>query len=40
MRSQDDACRPRVYWETLTKGKFDEFDESWLNRQTKTIQSV
>ena len=24
-----------VYWETLTK---DEFDESWPNRQTKTIQ--
>jgi len=20
------------------KGKFDEFDESWPNRQTKTIQ--
>ena len=27
-----------VYQETLMKGKFDEFDESWLNRQTKTIQ--
>ena len=27
-----------VYQETLTKGKFDEFDESWPNRQTKTIQ--
>ena len=27
-----------VYWETLTKEKFDEFDESRPNRQTKTIQ--
>jgi len=27
-----------VYQETLTKGKFDEFDEFWPNRQTKTIQ--
>ena len=24
-----------VYWETLTKGKFDDFDESC---QTKTVQ--
>jgi len=24
-----------VYQETLTKGKFDEFDESWPNCQTK-----
>ena len=30
-------CTFTVYRETLTKGKFDEFDESWLNRQTKTI---
>ena len=27
-----------VYQETLTKGKFDEFDKSRPNRQTKTIQ--
>ena len=27
-----------IYQETLMKGKFDEFDESWPNCQTKTIQ--
>ena len=27
-----------VYRETLMKRKFDEFDESWPNRQTKTTQ--
>ena len=28
-------CRDiTVYQETLTKGKFDEFIKSWLNRQT------
>jgi len=27
-----------LYQETLMKRKFDEFDESWPNRQTKTIQ--
>jgi len=31
-------CLYTVYQETLTKGKFDEFDESWANCQTKTIQ--
>jgi len=31
---------PTVYRETLMKGKFDKFDESWPNRQTKTIQYI
>ena len=35
---EHDGDLTTVYWETLTKGKFDEFDESWSNRQTKTIQ--
>jgi len=35
---QKDGYVCTVYQETLTKGKFDEFEESWLNHQTKTIQ--
>ena len=27
-----------VYWEALTKEKYDKFDESQPNHQTKTIQ--
>jgi len=31
------VCRLR-YQEILTKGKFNKFEKSWPNRQTKTIQ--
>ena len=27
-----------VHWETLTKGKFEEFDKSGLNCQTKILK--